>query len=478
MESVATGAEAGDGRRHGVPAAGRPTFQGDSDRMVTAPPNSHPDQRENQEDKTMSPLRSRGSGRPATGLPAAVRSFPAALAGPAATLAGVSLLALAGCGEEAVASGWTVQEDTLANGTPRVVNLPPPDGIEPRWVVEEELRIGTMDAEGPTTFGEVKAVAVTDDGRIAVLDAGAQEIRIFGPDGAHLHTFGGEGQGPGELSNANGMVLGPDGLLRVNDPRNARLSFFHPDSGFVRSAPLDIQSWGYIWEGAVDSTGRVYEVNSAMIDEERWRVVKVYDAQGRWSDTIPLSTYEIDRSSDPPGAYRWQSGNRGGMVGVPFFPGGARALDPRGFFWAKGGGTNDYRIARTTFQGDTTLVFESRRPPEPVSGQERDSAVSRIREITGGQELDWSRIPAEKPVLRGIFLDRSGRPWVRVTAPGDTLVAYDVFRRDGHYEGTAVTSLPVAPYRNPVVRDDLFYTVVTDELDVPYVVRARIREAG
>jgi hypothetical protein len=35
---------------------------------------------------------------------------------------------------------------------------------------------------------------------------------------------------------------------------------------------------------------------------------------------------------------------------------GARALDPEGFFWSKGGGTNDYRIVRTTFRDDTTLV--------------------------------------------------------------------------------------------------------------------------
>lgn len=392
-------------------------------------------------------------------------------------MVGVALLALAGCGGEAVASGWSVQEDTLPGGAPRVVNLPPAAGIEPRWVVEEELRIGSIDEEGPATFGEVKALAVTGDGRIAVLDARAQEIRVFAPDGEHLHTFGGEGQGPGELSNANGMVLGPDGLLRVNDPRNARLSFFHPDSGFVHSAPLDIQSWGYIWEGAVDSAGRVYEINSGTFDDERWRVVKVYDAQGRWTDTVRLSTYEIDRSSDPPGAYRWQSGNRGGMVGVPFYPGGTRALDPRGFFWTSGGGTNDYRIARTTFAGDTTLLFESRRPPEPVSAEERDSAISRLREITG-QELDWSRIPAEKPVVQGIFLDASGRPWVRITAPGDTLAAWDVFGRDGRYEGTAVTSLRVAPYRDPVVLGNRLYTVVTDALDVPYVVRARIREAG
>lgn len=420
----------------------------------------------------MNTLRSRAASRRTAGLHPVVPLLRR-------VLVALAVLPLtAGCGDEAVASGWAVQEDTLASGAPRVVNLPPSDGIEPRWVVEEELRIGSIDDVGPATFGQIKAIAVTDDGRIAVLDAQAQEIRLFAPDGEHLRTFGGKGEGPGELSNANGMVLGPDGLLRVNDPRSARLSFFHPDSGFVRSAPLDVQSWGFLWDGVVDSAGRIYESGSATLDDERWRVLKVYDAEGRWTDTVRLSTYEINRSEDPPGAYRWQAGSGGGMVGVPFWPGGARALDPEGFFWSKGGGTNDYRIARTTFRDDTTLVFESRRVPMPVTATERDSAISRIREITGGQQLDWSRIPAEKPVVRNIFLDESGRPWVRVTAPGDTLTTFDVFRRDGRYEGTVVTRLPIADYWEPVVRGDRFYTLVTDELDVPYVVRARIREAG
>src|SRR5690606_4419308 len=70
-----------------------------------------------------------------------------------------------------------------------------------------------------------------------------------------------------------------------------------------------------------------------------------------------------------------------------------------------------------------------------------------------------------------------GRVWVRVATP-DTLVTYDVFLPDGRYDGTAVTSLRIPQWWSPLVRGDRVYTLVTDELDVQYVVRARIRRVG
>lgn len=52
---------------------------------------------------------------------------------------------------------------------------------------------------------------------------------------------------------------------------------------------------------------------------------------------------------------------------------------------------------------------------------------------------------------------------------------YDVLSSDGSYMGTVTAgSLDVYPWLPPVVVGDTFLAVVRDELDVPYVVRARI----
>lgn len=308
-----------------------------------------------------------------------------------------------------------------------------------------------------------------------MLDAQAQEIRIFAPDGAHLRTFGRKSGGPGEMENANGMVLGPDGLIRVNDPGNARISFFHPDSGFVRSHRIEVSSYGWMWDGVVDAAGKVWETHTVILDGELWDVLRAYDPTGNWTDTIRLAKPE-EPPPDPPGGYRWTIPGGVRFAMVPFWPRSAGDYDPRGVFWHKRPNESDYRIFRITPPADTTLVFESRRPAVPVTAAERDSAIAALRE-QGAPNLDWSKIPAAKPIVQSLFVDESGRVWVRVTTP-DTLITYDIYLPDGRYEGTAVTSLNIPTWWQPLVRGDLFYTIVTDELDVQYVVRARIRRMG
>ena len=69
-------------------------------------------------------------------------------------------------------------------------------------------------------------------------------------------------------------------------------------------------------------------------------------------------------------------------------------LDPPAGRWATPADRNVYRIAHTSFDGDTLMVLESRRPPLPVTAAQRDSAIAAVREATG-QDHDWSRIPKE-----------------------------------------------------------------------------------
>lgn len=86
---------------------------------------------------------------------------------------------------------------------------------------------------------------------------------------------------------------------------------------------------------------------------------------------------------------------------------------------------------------------------------------------------DWSKVPDYKPAVASMFVDDSGRLWVQTASP-DSLIEYDVYGRDGGHMGTAVTPLNVWRYVGPIVREDRFWAVVTDELDVSYVVRARL----
>jgi hypothetical protein len=54
---------------------------------------------------------------------------------------------------------------------------------------------------------------------------------------------------------ALGILVGPDGLIRVHDPSNARLSLFHPETGFVRSERIPVLGWGFLWDAVMDEDG-------------------------------------------------------------------------------------------------------------------------------------------------------------------------------------------------------------------------------
>lgn len=395
---------------------------------------------------------------------------------------GLLLLLLTACGLADRPPTWTIATDTLPNGALHVVNTPPESGIEPTWVIEEELRIGSLDEEGPSSFGQVKGLAVTEDGRIAVLDAQARELRVFGSDGRHLATFGRKGAGPGEFEEAFGLMLSPEGQLWVPDHRNARMSVFDPAAGFVRSYPLTLLSRGFIWGGVMAPDGRVLKP-SITLGEDRHSVLRVYDGEMNLTDSLRLPEYADIDEDDPAHVYTYGSREAGhwGMVGVPFYPQNIRVLDPAGVFWSTAFGDPAYRIFRwRPGTMDTTLVLETGRPPVAVTAAERDWALGPITERlrqAGAPAPDPGKVPAVKPAVQSMFVDGDGRLWVRAATP-DSLITYDVYERDGRHVGAAVTWLNIFPYLTPVIRGDRFWALVTDELDVQYVVRGRLRPAA
>lgn len=388
-------------------------------------------------------------------------------------------VALPACGNAGAGSAaWTTMVDTLPSGVVHVVNVPPADEFGATWTLEEELRLGSVDATGPESFGQLRGLAVAVDGRIAVLDAQAQEIRVFDAEGAHLATFGGKGEGPGELQEANGLMLGPDGELWVPDHGNARMSVYDLAAGFERSYPMRFYSYGFVWSGAMGADGRVYKP-SLTLGPPRRDIIRVYDREMALVDSLSVPEGpELDRT-DPPTAFYWEMpGGRGyGYMSVPYYPRTHEVLDARGTVWSTPFGDPSYRIMNWMPGGDTLLILETRRSLVPVTAAERDSAIESIREALlergAAANQDWSKIPEVKPAVLAIYPAVGGRLWVETASP-DALRRYDVYDADGRFDGSLATSLNIYRYIPPVVRGELVWAIVLDELDVPYVVRARV----
>ncbi len=398
------------------------------------------------------------------------------------TVLAVACVILAGCGDPESGSGWTTLRDTLPSGTVHVTNIPVANA-SPTWTLVEELRVGSMDGAGPDAFAYLKGLVALEDGGFAVLDSQAQELRVFDSDGAHVATHGRKGQGPGEFVDANGLMLGPSGRLWVPDARNGRVSVFDPEDGFIESFPFADGNYGWVWDGAMVEGSRIYRPWS---DGNR-QLIRVYDLTMTVVDSLPLSDEgPEDEGFDPEsqsGVFYLEQDGGYSMYGIPFFAFTVSFIDSRGAVWSTRGGDPEYRMTQREPGGGTTLMVETRRPAVPVPEVERDSVIDAMRQMLSDmgvdRQFDWSRIPNVKAAVEAIFESVEGNLWVRTPSP-DGGVLFDVYAADGTYLGTASWGLGLSfsDQVDPVVRGDLAWLVVTDELDVPYVVRARIAPAG
>jgi hypothetical protein len=111
-------------------------------------------------------------------------------------------------------------------------------GTLPRWSLAPKADLTIGGGDGDEALYRVMDAVRLPDGRVAILNAGAHQVRVVAPDGRTLQAFGREGSGPGEFRAPTWIGMRGDTAV-VADVRNSRLSRFLSDGTFVGSAPLD-----------------------------------------------------------------------------------------------------------------------------------------------------------------------------------------------------------------------------------------------
>jgi len=171
-------------------------------------------------------------------------------------------LVLAGCGADSrpFMDGWTGTMDTLPSGHIVVRNDDRPLWREDTgWRVVEELRIGSVEGEGPEVFGEVEAFEVDGEGRILVLERIAAQLIVFDAAGGHVRTIGRRGGGPGEFMQPVAMHFAPDGHLWVVDVGTHRTSVLDTAGEYVDGMQIPARFRMIPWpRGGFDDQGRYY----------------------------------------------------------------------------------------------------------------------------------------------------------------------------------------------------------------------------
>ena len=90
------------------------------------------------------------------------------------------------------------------------------------WEASPRLSLGVALGDPALEFGNVVGAAKLSDGTLAIADYMHSEVRLFSPDGEHIRSVGGKGDGPGEfrsvvrLARTAGDTLIAGGVTRMS----------------------------------------------------------------------------------------------------------------------------------------------------------------------------------------------------------------------------------------------------------------------
>ncbi len=338
-------------------------------------------------------------------------------------------------------------------------------------------------------FGQVGWLTVDSQGRIFVLDAQAQHVQVYAPDGVYERTVGGKGSGPGELQGAMFLFMGRGDTLLVPDIQNQRVNRYAPDGSSLGSFRISLEQGLPLMfratpSGTVAEQVRPLSLPGQPAPENPEDAIVLLAADGTVTDTLMKfasgGTLRF-REAGPPEIHIYASE-----------PVWELTDDLKLLF----GVNDDYRIGLYAADAQLERVITKPFERQPVGERDREAIMKFL-------ERAWSDagVPAQMltqlrerihfgeffPAFATVVAGPYGTVWVQHVQPASQLSEeefaafnpledtggpdWDVFDDQGRFLGVVTLPRRFAPR---LFRDDKIYGVWRDELDVQFVVQLRI----
>ena len=389
----------------------------------------------------------------------------------AAALPGAALfftLAALACQPDNSPGGAPGTEFHDSAGIRIVENARPPEGSRLGWRVgpEPTVSIGEREGEEPYLLHLVRGVVRLSDGRIVVGNRGSNELRMFDSRGRHLTTWGGEGEGPGEILGLNDVAAWPGDSIAVWYSPGWGISVFDSEGNYGRSFSLrraDEPSWLMPDPQAVRMDGTVLAIRRP--ENADTAVVDIWDGEGAVQQSLGTHPSSEILATEPEivsPAYgrELKLGLWGDLV----------VVSPN----------NRYELK--AFAADGTLVrivrreHQSRAPNQADLEHLAEQLVSMFVEGLPPEILENMRAAAllrpladNFPAFTRVMSDASGHLWVQeYDLPGEERPAplWTVFAPDGRVLGFVETPSGLIVRE---IGEDYILGSVRDELGVEYV---------
>ncbi len=396
---------------------------------------------------------------------------------------GLALLAACGAGE-----------DVSVGGTPIV------DGVDiapAKWMPDEawkvdtipRMEIGVLSGADAFQLFEISAAALQDDGSLILADARAGTLRMYRADGSFARQLGGRGDGPGEFTSPQQIVVGDEGQIAIWDDSAWRVTRYDPEGGLAGVQTFDVGDLSnevdpplYPASGYLLSTGDL--------------VVRLLE-KAPVKSKVRGDPYEVGATLRQPSGALWVARDGSSTRLVARFPDEEQVvLDaPWGPFpWlpplarrttiaGQPGsgrfciGDQEEALVRCYGADGTESVARWQARPITVDPQDPDILAWRrdaeealgqkLRQDDLGKVLDQMPLPTLRPPYSSLLLDVPGNLWV-ARGPkrgGGTPLEYLVFDTELELLG----SVEVPPGRVLAIGEDYLIQVRVDEFDVQYV---------
>jgi len=373
----------------------------------------------------------------------------------------------------------------------RIVESHLPDGLASTYAElgEPDLEIGVVDGDPAYAFTRVVAArALPDvDGEILVVEGQSQELRIFDASGAHLRTFGGAGDGPGEFGYITNLAGIRGDTVFIWEGYNRRVTSFLVDGTvlgtftppFDRSvSPRSVVSLpgGSLLVEAMDMP----EGGLGSMGEDAFQVPYVLRrvVSDGGIDTLAVLPGQHLRRGEPRRVTMPDGSTQNAVIFL------AALIEYQAYMSPSGGqvwvGFNDrYSIERRSLSGDVDMVVRVPELERPLSGAVVDSIRQFRLEACRGNRAECERtveatleafpVPDNRPAYSTFLVDAGGRLWVAEWAhPGAQVTGWHVFSTDGELLGRV--AIP-AGLRITDVQEGFVLGVIRNELNVPFVRR-------
>jgi len=391
---------------------------------------------------------------------------------------------LAACGGGGGTTGAAATRDSA--GITIVENSGPAWPAGSGWRVADSPLVDIGDVD--RVLGPVRL----SDGRLALANAGSNEVRIYDAKGALLKSSGRSGSGPGEYQNLVGIWAGPGDSVMVSDVLVRRLSVLDREGTFARSLTLGAVSEGFTtiggqfdfavplgWmgDGSIVGLSQTFAINKAREGIFRDTVsVILYGLDGVTRDTVgrfpgpemetmtmTMGGQSMSAPTGVPLGRQFVSLARGGRIYVSV--NNAWEIEVRG---PDGGLTRLIRAAEkpaTITAGDIAASRKALREQMEAQPMLRNVPEPIKKQLTA--RVDQAKYPATFAFFAGMLADPDGSLWAELVSSGaDQTQRFAVIDSTGRFLGRV--SMPVR-FRASWIGSDAVYGVWKDADDVEHV---------